>query len=101
MLRPKLTTFPFGPELGQGRQVQVEATVALAEAGAATFREGHAAVGVGVGVCVGVGVGVAMAIATVIVTTLVAAQGLAGGKGLVADGARVGLTARAGSGSGG
>lgn len=90
MLYRKQTSFFLGPELRQGRQVQVEAPEALVEAGPSTLREGHAAVGVGVGVGVGV---VAIAVAAVIVAALVAAQSLAGGEGLVTDGTLVGLTA--------
>lgn len=92
MLRRKLAPLPLGPDIWKGRQVQVEATVALAEAGAATFREGHAAVGVGIGI------GVAVAVPTVIVAAFVAAQGLTGGEGPMADGALVGLTAHASGG---
>lgn len=97
MLYRKLTSLFLGPELRQGRQVQVEAPEALVEAGPSTLREGHAAVGVSVGVGV-----VAIAVAAVIVAALVAAQSLAGGEGLVTDGTLVGLTAgSSGRGGGG
>lgn len=80
--------FPVGPELRQGRQVQVEPTEALAVARATTLREGHATVGIAI-------------IPAVVVAALVTPQGLPGRERLVADGTLVGPTARAdGAGAG-
>jgi hypothetical protein len=76
--------FPVGQELREGRQVQVEPTVALAVARATTLREGHATVGI-----------IAIIIPAVVVAALVTPQGLPGRERLVADGTLVGPTARA------
>ena len=79
LLNPSLTFPPSvnakpRPEIRQGRQVQVKVPVAVTRNSAFWRRDAAAA--------------------TIVVTTLVAAQGLPGGERAVADGALVGLPAR-------
>ena len=89
MLAKELTFLPVDlikprPELQRGREVQVEPPLTLAVAGSAALRRGHSA-----------------AASAVVVAPLVAAEGLAGGESLMADGALVGLNTGRGGGGGG